>query len=116
MKNFIQPGDVLTLTAPETLTSGRGVLVGQIFGIATAAAANGAVVEVALTGVFSHAKPGSQAWSQGQKVYWDNTAKLITSVATSNTFVGHAIEAVGGGAGDTTGKVRLTGTPFTATF
>jgi predicted RecA/RadA family phage recombinase len=116
MKNFLQPGDVITLTAPETLTSGRGVLVGQLFGIATAAAASGVAVEVATTGVFSHAKTGTQAWVQGQKVYWDNTAKVFTSVATGNTFVGHAVEAVAGGAGDVIGKVRLTGTPSTATF
>jgi predicted RecA/RadA family phage recombinase len=116
MKNFIQEGDVITLTAPYALTSGQGALVGQLFGIACTDVANGAVGEFKTRGVFSHAKTGTQAWTQGQKIYWDNAARVFTSVATGNTFVGHAVEAVAGGAGDVIGKVRLTGTPSTATF
>ena len=34
MKNFIQPGDSLTVSAPYAVTSGQGVLVGALFGIA----------------------------------------------------------------------------------
>ena len=43
----------------------------------------------------------------GDKVYWDNTAKEVTKTATANTLIGAAIDAVGGGAGETTGRVRL---------
>jgi predicted RecA/RadA family phage recombinase len=116
MKNFIQDGDVITLTAPYALTSGQGALVGQLFGIAATDVASGASGEFATRGVFSVTKAGSQVWSVGQKVYWADGTRVFTNVATGNVFVGHAVEAVAGGAGDVIGKVRLTGTPSTATF
>lgn len=45
MKNFIQRGDMITVTAPTGgVTSGQGVLVGNLFGVAakTATARTGA--------------------------------------------------------------------------
>ena len=107
MKNYVQPGNTITLTAPYAVTSGDGLLVGSIFGIASWDAALGEPVETALTGVFDITKVGSQAWTVGAKVYWDDTNKRTTSVATSNTLIGVATEAVAGGAGDTIGRVRL---------
>ncbi|MCB1470839.1 MAG: DUF2190 family protein, partial [Rhizobiaceae bacterium] len=50
-----------------------------------------------------------QAWTAGAKIYWDDTNKRTTNVATSNTLIGVATEAVAGGAGDTIGRVRLNG-------
>jgi len=109
MKNYVQPGNTLTLTAPYAVISGDGLLVGSIFGVAAGDAASGATVEAALTGVFDLTKIGSQAWTVGAKVYWDDTNKRCTTVATDNTLIGVAIEAVAGGAGDTIGRVRLNG-------
>ena len=109
MKNYVQPGATLTLTAPCAVTSGDGLLVGSIFGVAAGDAASGATVETALTGVFDLTKIGSQAWTVGAKVYWDDTNKRCTTVATDNTLIGVAVEAVAGGAGDTIGRVRLNG-------
>jgi predicted RecA/RadA family phage recombinase len=107
MKNYVQPGNTITLTAPYDVASGDGLLVGSIFGVATGAAANGEPIEAALVGVFDLKKVGSQAWAVGDKVYWDNTAKETTKTTTSNTLIGVAIEAVGSGAGETVGRVRL---------
>jgi len=109
MKNYVQPGITLTLTAPYAVTSGDGLLVGAIFGVAAGDAASGATVEAALTGVFDLTKIGSQAWTVGAKVYWDDTNKRCTTVATDNTLIGVAVEAVAGGAGDTIGRVRMNG-------
>jgi predicted RecA/RadA family phage recombinase len=109
MKNYFQPGKTLTLTAPYAVTSGDGLLVGSIFGVAAGDAASGATIEAALTGVFDLTKIGSQAWTVGAKVYWDDTNKRCTTVATDNTLIGVAVEAVAGGAGDTIGRVRLNG-------
>lgn len=105
MKNYVLEGDVLTLTAPEALTSGRGVLVGSIFGIATNAAASGDQVEVQLEGVFDVTKAAAQAWTAGQVIYWDNTAKNFTTTVGSNTKVGVATEAAQSAA--VIGRVRL---------
>jgi len=107
MKNYVQPGNTITLTAPYDVASGDGLLVGSIFGVATGAAANGEAIEAALVGVFDLKKVGSQAWAVGDKIYWDNTAKETTKTTTSNTLIGVAIEAVGSGAGETIGRVRL---------
>ena len=86
---------------------GLAALVTTIFGIAAGAAALGDPIEAALVGVFDITKVGSQAWTVGAKVYWDDTNKRCTTVATDNTLIGVAVEAVASGAGDTIGRVRL---------
>jgi hypothetical protein len=50
---------------------------------------------------------GIPSRSSGDKVYWDNTNKEATEIATANTLIGGATEAVAGGAGDLIGPVRL---------
>ncbi|MFN8828870.1 MAG: DUF2190 family protein [Labrys sp. (in: a-proteobacteria)] len=109
MKNYVQPGNTITLTAPYAVTSGDGLLVGSIFGVATRTAALGETVETTLVGVFDLTKVGSQAWAAGAKVYWDNTNKRCTTVATDNTLIGVATETVASGTGDVVGRVRLNG-------
>ncbi|MGC9418869.1 MAG: DUF2190 family protein [Rhodovulum sp.] len=107
MKNYVQPGKTITLTAPYAVASGDGLLVGAIFGVASGIAALGESVDTALVGVFDLTKVGSQAWTAGVKVYWDKTNKRCITVATDNTIIGVATEAVASGAGDTIGRVRL---------
>ncbi|MDR0808395.1 MAG: DUF2190 family protein, partial [Gemmobacter sp.] len=82
MRNFVQPGNTVTLTAPYAVASGDGLLVGSIFGVAAGTAASGEAVETALTGVFDITKVGSQAWTVGARVYWDNTNNRCTTVST----------------------------------
>jgi predicted RecA/RadA family phage recombinase len=109
MKTYIQPGHAITLLAPYAVESGDGLLVGAIFGVASHDAASGAEVETQLTGVLDLAKTASQAWTAGAKVYWDNTAKRVTNVASGNTLVGVAVLPVGSGADESIGRVRLNG-------
>lgn len=109
MKNFVQHGDTLTVVAPTAVGSGEGVLVGSIFGVAVTAAASGVDVPIKTTGVFDLAKTGSQEWSAGDLVYWDNANKRCTTVATGNALIGVAVAPVPDGAGDTIGRVRLNG-------
>ncbi len=109
MENYVQPGNTITLTAPYTVVSGDGLLVGSIFGVAAGSAVLGETVEASLVGVFDLKKVASQAWAAGDKVYWDNTNKEATKTATANTLIGVATEAVAGGAGDLIGRVRLNG-------
>lgn len=107
MKNYIQPGDTVTLIAPAVVASGAGVLVGSIFGVAAGAAASGAAVEVVTTGVFDLAKVEAQAWTQGARIYWDDTAKVATTTASTNKLIGVAVEAAANPTA--TGRVRLSG-------
>lgn len=106
MKNFIQDGDTLTLTAPYAVASGAGFLVGSLFAVAASTAANAATVEGLTEGVFDLAK-ATGAWTQGMLVYWDNTAKNVTGTSTSNTKIGVAVRAEA--SGNTTGRVLVTG-------
>ncbi|RNF35393.1 DUF2190 family protein [Paracoccus methylarcula] len=92
MKNYIQPGENLTLTMAAAVTSGDGVLVGSIFGVAQGDAAVGDAVVLVRRGVFNLPKVSAEAWSAGDPVYWDDTAKSLTSVATGNQLVGAAVE------------------------
>jgi predicted RecA/RadA family phage recombinase len=109
MKNFVQAGDTLVMPAPYALASGQGAQVGQVFGVAVTDAALGADVPLKLTGVFDLTKVGSQAWTVGALVYWDNTNKRCTTVATGNLLIGAAAAAVSNAAANTTGRVRLNG-------
>ena len=109
MRGYIQPGNTITLPAPYAVASGDGLLVGAIFGIATGSAAINAEVETLTEGVVELRKAPSQAWTIGARIYWDNAARLATTVIASNTLIGAATEPVAGGANDTIGRVRLNG-------
>ena len=105
MKNFVQDGKVLSLTAPYAVAAGAGFKVGSILAIATSAADNGAAVEGLTTGVVEVAKVSAPAWTVGAPIYWDDTAKLFTTVSTSNTLAGVAVAAAANPS--STGRVRL---------
>lgn len=101
MKNFVEPGEVITLTAPYAVSGGDGVLVGMIFGVFTGgngtrpglAAQTGDQIEVAVTGAATLAKTTGVAWVVGDPVYWDNAGKKCTKTNTGNKFIGYAIAA-----------------------
>jgi len=93
MRNYIQPGNTLTLTAPAEIASGAVVIVGSIIGVANGDAENGAPVDVDTVGVFRLPKVAALAIAAGDKVYWDAGAKLVTKTAASNTLLGVATEA-----------------------
>lgn len=111
MKNYVQEGCTLTMTAPAGgVVSGSAYLIGGLIVVAQISAAEGQPFEGATEGVFDLPKADSQAWVEGAKVYWDNTNKVCTTTATSNTLMGCAVLAVANTAGLTTGRVRLNGT------
>lgn len=91
-KNFVQPGQVLTLTAPTGgVVSGNAYLIGALLCIALGTAAQGEQFEAQVTGVWRLPKTAAQAWTEGAAVYWNTTTKLATTTATGNTFIGHAV-------------------------
>jgi predicted RecA/RadA family phage recombinase len=109
MRNFVQRGKVLSVTAPYDVMSGGGVKVGSLFGIAACHAANGMPVEIERTGVFDVGAVMVDTGSQGAKIYWDNTARKMTTTATNNTLVGALTTAKG--SSDATARVLLDGVP-----
>jgi predicted RecA/RadA family phage recombinase len=107
MKNYIQRGDTLTLTAPAEIISGGVVIVGSIVGVANGSAAVGAPVDVDTVGVFQLPKVAALAIAAGDVVYWDATNKLVTKTASANTKLGVATEAAANPSANVT--VRLSG-------
>lgn len=93
MRNYVQRGDTLTLTAPAAIASGDVVAVGSIIGVANGDAANGAPVDVDTVGVFRLPKVSALAIAAGDVVYFDAATKLVNKTASGNTKLGVATEA-----------------------
>lgn len=107
MKNFIAPGEHVTVAAPADVTSGDGVLVGDLFGVSQSTVLSGADVVLVRRGVFTLPKLSAQAWTVGAKVYWDNANSRCTTVATGNKLIGCAESAAADPSDD--GRVLLDG-------
>ena len=107
MKNYIQPGDVVSVTAPTDVESGDLVVVGVLAGVAQHDAASGAPVEIATRGVFELAKVSAQAWTQGAALYASATNLATTATTAGNLLIGVAMAAAANPSG--TGLVRLNG-------
>lgn len=111
MKNFVQPGNTLTVTAPYDLTPGAGCLVGVLFGVSCGTYASGATdAEINVEpGVYDLTALSTDTASGTSLVlaYWDNTNKRITTTSSGNTKVGVIVGAKLNG--ETTARVRLNG-------
>jgi predicted RecA/RadA family phage recombinase len=106
MKNlYLRDADVLDMIAPAGgVTSGIPVLIGGIWGIPLVDAAEGEEFSLRVRGVFIVAKKTGEAWTQGQRLYWDDANSYLTTAAGSGTvFVGKA--HVAAASDDTTGQV-----------
>lgn len=107
-KNYVQPGDTLTLTAPYAVSAGGGAKIGtNIFGVALSDVANGAVGEWATGGVWDLTALSTDTGSAGTIWYWDDTNKRVTTTLTSNLKIGVGVNTKSNG--DTTARVRLNG-------
>ncbi len=106
MKNAVQDGIALTLTAPYALaTSGLMFKVGSIIAIAQSAAAISTTVVGVVEGVFDIPKLSTDVVTQGATLYWDDTNKRLTLTSAGNTKAGYATAAAGNGV--TTVSIRL---------
>src|SRR5262245_43424604 len=108
MKNYVQPGKVLTLVAPSGgVVSGTGYKIGSIIAIATHNADQTLPFEGVVAGVHKVAKVTSQAWTQGALLYYVSATKNFSTSSGGNTLAGVAERAAG--TNDTTGYIRLNG-------
>lgn len=111
MTNYDSPGEIVKLTAPSGgVVAGLGYKIGSLVVVATHAAAQTLPFSAFVgPGVVTVVKDTGGAWSEGQKIYWDNTDKVFTDDSSTHSpaLVGVAAEAALQAA--TTGKVRLDG-------
>lgn len=105
MKNFIQKGDVLTLTPSAAVASGVGFLFGTLFGVATSDVVISTPGEFRVRGVVDIGKTAAVAVSVGARVFWDPVGKVVNTTAVAQQCVGVAVETVAGTA--TTVKILL---------
>jgi predicted RecA/RadA family phage recombinase len=106
-KNYVQSGSVLEAVAPADVSSGDGVLIGGLFGVAAGPAVSGEEMVLNLAGVWILQKKAADNVGQFAKVYWDDTNKEVTTTATDNTLIGVATLAAA--ATTTQVHVRLNG-------
>lgn len=104
-KNYIQPGSVVTVAAPADVTSGTGVLIGKLFGVATHDAKSGEPLEIKTDGVWEMAKTSAQAWATVGLDIYATAAGLLTTSATDNVLVGKNLAVAANPS--PTGTVRL---------
>ena len=95
MKNYVQPGDSITVTAAAVAASGDGVKMGNLFGVASGDATVDEKLVLTTTGVFEMPKVSANTFAVGALVYWDDTAKVVTSTASGNTRIGLAVSDAG---------------------
>jgi predicted RecA/RadA family phage recombinase len=96
MKNYIQPGDAIDVAAPVGgVVSGRGVMIGSLFGISSVTAAAAEMVSIDVEGVFSVAKLSTDVMAVGAKVNWNDTTKQLQNAAGDLAAVATVVEAAG---------------------
>lgn len=96
--NFVQLGDVLTLTAPAGgVVSGQGYVIGSIFVVALVSAAAGLPFTGMAEGVFrmtKNAAGSGKAFTAGEAIFWDDGSnKRWDKTATGFFQIGVAVEA-----------------------
>ncbi len=92
MKNYIQPGNTLSLAPGAAVSSGVGYLFGAtLFGVAAEDVASGSVGAFQMTGVVEIAKTSALAITAGDRLFWDATNKVVNKTTTSQVCVGRAI-------------------------
>lgn len=94
MKNYIQEGEVLTLTPAAAVASGTGYLFGAaLFGVAQADVAISTPGAFRTEGVVEIAKTSVLAIAVGDRLYWDAVNKVVNATATAQQHVGIAVAA-----------------------
>lgn len=113
MKNFVSMGNNVDVAAPYAVTSGQGVLIGALFGVAASDADNGAEVVISTVGVYDLAKWNTAVFTVGAPVYFDTATKSVrsgndddsNSAGDNEALIGVAVAAAG--VGQTTVRVKL---------
>lgn len=104
MKNYVQSGEVITLTPTADVASGVGYLFGAaLFGVAVADVVANNAGAFRTTGVIEIAKTSALAIAVGDKLFWDPDAKVVNKTATAQQCVGVAVEA----AANPSGTVKM---------
>jgi len=105
---YTQKGDVITITAATGGVANNGIhRMDEIAGVAVEAATGGALVGIAVEGVFTVTKAaaGGTAISVGEKVYATTGSTATPATGANNLPLGVGVAAAA--TGDTTCSIKL---------
>ncbi len=109
MKNHVQEGDYIEITAGANISAGQLVQYGSLHGVAVADIANGAKGIISLEGVYTLPKltaAAGDATTAGGLVYFDGSGNVSGTDASGTRLpVGHSLAVAAQAA--TTVNVRL---------
>lgn len=109
MKNFLQEGKNLTITAPVGgFVGGQGYIMNALFGIAAADAAEGESAELVTEGVFSLPATSTESVTAFTKAYWDDAAKEVSNDPTGKKLIGYFTEPKASGENEVAVKLIIT--------
>mgnify|MGYP003520645485 CR=1 FL=1 len=92
MKNYIQPGNTLSLAPGAAVSAGVGYLFGtSLFGVAAEDVASGVVGAFVTEGVVNIAKTSALAITAGDRLFWDATNKCVNKTTAAQQYVGIAL-------------------------
>jgi predicted RecA/RadA family phage recombinase len=108
-KNFIFPGEHIPFVAGANLTSGQGVAIGTLLGVALTTVLNGATSEAGIEGVWELPKLSTAVIGAGARLTWDVSAgEFIVASATTGDVANCAVAIAAAGNGVTTVRAKLT--------
>ena len=108
MKNFVQSGDLITVTSPSGgVTSGDGVIVGSLFGVAASSMPAGGSVTLSTRGVYDLPKTTTSTFTSGTVVSFDISLKKCRNSGSGLYPIGVAVADAAGSAAKV--RVRLDG-------
>lgn len=106
MKNYIEKGTTIDyVVSGDAVKSGQIVVVEKVIGVALTDGAVGETIALKTEGVFALPK-ATGAIEQGAAVYYDNSAKNITTTDSGNTLVGVAWAKAGSSDADIAVKIN----------
>ena len=95
MQNYKQDGTTFKVLLVAVITSGTPLLMTDTLGVAKTNGAIGEEIAFQVEGVVELSKLSTSDLAQGQIVYWDDTAKLVTHVSSGNKRCGVAARPAG---------------------
>lgn len=111
MTNKIANGHVLHVPISSTIDAGAVVELTDMIGVAVSGGVDGDTIAVDICGVFELAKTTGEVFTQGQKLYWDESTKKLTTDPDPAGSPGRAVLAgyayVAAALNDTTAQVKL---------
>ncbi|HEX7113202.1 MAG TPA: capsid cement protein [Mizugakiibacter sp.] len=108
-RNHVSPGEHIAFTAAADVSSGAGVAIGTMLGVALGNVANGASGTAAIEGVWTLPKLSTAVIAEGDRLIWDVSAgEFIVAGAATGDLLNCAVAVEAAGNGTTTVNAKLT--------